>query len=250
MTEQHSTRITYTGTRPPASPPAEVAIRHRPLLEVTPVDPDLEHLRELTERPAGLVVFSQNAVDALRTTGAARVLAPLSRHTWWAVGGNTAERLDEAFDVSAHHPENQSFEGLRETLARAELPEQVVAFTLEGTSRDLSPALADRGVRYEQVPIYRTDAARDRDLERLTDSTDWIVLTSSKGVSALLGAGPDRETVLEALEPVRTATIGPKTAATARKHDIRVDFVPEEPDVDALLRALAPPPPDSEEPTR
>jgi len=239
MSNADSIAVTYTGTRAPSDTPEELELRHRPLLEVSPVDLHIQRLARLTTRQTGLVVFSKNAVRSLRENGAHEALAPFSRHTWWAVGEKTSEYLHNEFGVRALYPVDQCFEGLQMEFEHAHLPKRVAAFTLEGTSRDLAPILEQRGIDYYQFPVYRTEPAEYPDVDAIVDSADWIVLTSSKGIGALFRTGGDPESVIARLESVRIATIGPKTARSARDRGIDVDLVPSEPDREKLLRKIA-----------
>lgn len=239
MTSSDLIQVTYTGTRAPADGPDKLELEHRPLLQVSPLDLHVDRLARLTARPTGLVVFSKNAVRSLRENGAHRALAPFSRHTWWAVGEKTSEYLHNEFGVRALYPVDQCFEGLQMEFEHAHLPKRVVAFTLEGTSRDLSPVLEDRGIDYYQFPVYRTEPAEYADVDAVVGASEWIVLTSPKGIGALFRAGGDPQTVVERLESVHIATIGPKTARAARDRGIAVDLVPSEPDREELLREIA-----------
>ena len=101
--------------------------------------------------------------------GAHQALAPFDRHTWWAVGEKTADFLHNEFGVRARYPVDQCFEGLEIEFEHADLPARVVAFTLEGKPRDLSPVLAERGIDYYQIPVYRTQPAEYSDLETFLD---------------------------------------------------------------------------------
>lgn len=239
MSPSDPTDIVYTGTRAPTDTPAPLEVHHRPLLEVSPLDVDHRDLAELTEQPTALVVFSKNAVRSLRHNDAQSAVEPLSRHDWWAVGRKTAAFLRDVLGVRASYPEAQRFEGLRSALAEADLPDRVVAFTLEGTSRDLSPILDDRGIEYIQFPVYRTEPVDYPDLDELVGDAQWFILTSPKGIDSLAGIAPDREELVDRMRSIHVAAIGPKTARAARNLGLDLAFVPPEPDRDALLRKIA-----------
>lgn len=230
--------VAYTGTRAPENPPERLRLLHRPLLEVEPIPVNVERLGFLTSSPAGIVLYSRNAIRSLRKSGSYRSLAPFDRHTWWTVGQKTARLLHREFGVRARFPDDQCFAGLKFELADAPLPERVVAFSLEGKERDLAPVLDDRGIEFADIPVYRTEPVDYERPSEVAAEADWLVLTSSKGVRALF----DREepsVVTAAIEGTAVATIGPKTAETARELGLEVNHVPDEPDCDALLEYLA-----------
>ena len=229
--------VVYTGTREPSETPENIDLWHMPMLEVEPIEVSRERLERLTRRHAGLVVYSKNAVRALRRTGAAQALAPFDRHTWWSVGEKTANFLHREFGVAAHHPSTQNFEGLKRELATAELPDSVVAFSLEGKDRDLQPVLKERGISFEDLPVYRTVPVTYQAPERRVRGGDWLVFTSPRGVRTFYemnGSILGGETA-----EFRVAAIGPKTAEALADFDIEPTFVPDEPSRRAILAAIA-----------
>lgn len=230
--------VVHTGTRPPTEIPEGLELRHVPMLEVEPVEVNTERLSKLTQEPTGLVIYSRNATRCLRKTGVDEVLTPFDRHTWWAVGEKSATHLHREFGVRARYPTEQNFEGLLAEFATAELPDSVIAFSLEGKERDLGPVLNDRGITFTDVPVYRTVPAEfDGPLAEFEDA-DWIVLTSPRGVRVFHDLVETGEAVPD-LSAVRVAAIGPTTAESLAELDIDVDFVPGEPGLDAILRAIA-----------
>lgn len=230
--------VAYTGTRAPGDPPERLRLLHRPLLKVTPISVNIERLGFLTSSPAGIVLYSRNAIRSLRQSGSYRTLTPFDRHTWWTVGKKTAQALHREFGVRARFPDDQCFAGLKFELADAPLPDRIVAFSLEGKERDLAPVLAERGIEFVDIPVYRTDPVDYENPSEVTADADWLVFTSSKGVRALF-EGKEPEAVTAAIEGTAVATIGPKTAETVREFGLAVEHVPDEPDPDALLEHLA-----------
>ncbi len=231
------TRVVYTGTSAPDEVPAGLDLRHAPLLAAEPVEIDRERLRRLADRPVGLVVYSRNAVRALEQTGADRALAPLERHTWWAVGDKTASELAERLGVSARVPADQHFEGLCDALADADLPARLVSLSLEGKFRDLGPVLDPRGIDFHDLPVYRTvavDYAPPYDEFR---EADWLIFTSSRGVRHFFALDDESAPPLPA--DVHIAAIGPKTAATLRDRGHDPDLVPDHPSKSAIVEAIA-----------
>jgi uroporphyrinogen III methyltransferase/synthase len=101
----------------------------------------------------------------------------------------------------------------------------------------LVAGLVELGWEVEDVTAYRTvraapPPAPTRDAIK-TGKFDAVVFTSSSTVRNLVGiAGkPHPSTVI--------AVIGPATAKTAEEHGLRVDVMAAQPDVDALVDALA-----------
>ena len=101
----------------------------------------------------------------------------------------------------------------------------------------LVSGLADLGWEVDDVTAFRTvraapPAAAVREAIK-SGSFDAVVFTSSSTVRNLVGiAGkPHPQTVV--------ACVGPRTAATAREHGLRVDVLAEVPSSEALIDALA-----------
>lgn len=67
---------------------------------------------------------------------------------------------------------------------------------------------------------------------------DWIVFTSTNGVSYFLRGLNDPGRQLEALRNVKVCGVGPATEQAARQAGIAVDFVPEEFIAEGVLAAL------------
>lgn len=102
----------------------------------------------------------------------------------------------------------------------------------EGQSADMARALRDAGAEAIEAPSVRILPPEDPSqlttaLAKL-DSYDWVVFTSSNGVSAFfeaLGAA-GRDT--RALGRARVAAIGPATAAALAAWGVRADVMPQE----------------------
>ena len=104
-------------------------------------------------------------------------------------------------------------------------------------------ALADAGFEPIFFPVieirpFEENVALDRAIAKL-DCYDWIVFTSVNGVDAFferlfLTTTADNSV----FSAVKTAAIGPKTAATLKARGVTPDFVPEEYVAEAILPGL------------
>ncbi|MFB6373277.1 MAG: uroporphyrinogen-III synthase [Bradymonadaceae bacterium] len=230
--------VVYTGTRVPTEVPDGLRVRHRPLIATRPVEIDADRLAVLTTEPAGIVVYSRNAVRALEAAGADRLLGPLAEHTWWAVGDKTAGLLAETFDIEVRVPDRQNFEGLRAGLAEAELPSRVVALSLEGKCRDLASVLVDRGITFEDVPVYRTGPVDYEPPFETFRAADWLMFASPRAV-AVFADLVDTHPPGPHAGGTRIAAIGPTTADALRDRGFPPDLVPPEPGLAAMMEAIA-----------
>jgi uroporphyrinogen-III synthase len=237
-TDQKQRRVVYTGTSAPDDVPDALELIHAPMLASEAIEVDTDRLAELVDRPAGLVVYSRNAIRALDENGARDALAPLDHHDWWAVGDKTAALLAETFGVEARVPDQQNFDGLSDALEGADdLPERVISLSLEGKFRNLAPVVDPRGVEFHDIPVYRTVGV---DYEPPYDEfrdADWLVFTSPRGVRHFFDLEDETPPPLSA--DVRIAAIGPKTAGALRDHGREPDFVPDEPSKAAIVEAIA-----------
>jgi uroporphyrinogen III methyltransferase/synthase len=123
------------------------------------------------------------------------------------------------------------FDDLLDPINRVFLPRADIA------TETLVAGLIDLGWEVDDVTAYRTvratpPPAATRDAIK-SGKFDAVVFTSSSTVRNLVGiAGkPHPSTVI--------AVIGPATAKTAEEHGLRVDVLAPNPDVDALVDALA-----------
>jgi hydroxymethylbilane synthase len=101
----------------------------------------------------------------------------------------------------------------------------------------LKAAVEEMGFRHIHVPTIEIGAATDvTDLDRARGalaSYDWVVVTSRRGVEALLTAG------LEAPEGVRWAAVGNSTAQALRKRGVEPNCVPDAAMAAAIPEAMA-----------
>jgi uroporphyrinogen III methyltransferase/synthase len=154
-----------------------------------------------------------------------------------AIGPATRDALERfhlKVDVMA---EQYVAEGLLDALAGYDLTGARVLIARAAIARDLLPnELARRGAQVDVVEAYRTVAPPDLALrvrEVLARHPHWITFTSSSTVQNLVDA-----VVAEALSGVRTASIGPVTSATLRKHGIQVTVEASTYTIPGLVQAM------------
>jgi uroporphyrinogen-III synthase len=107
---------------------------------------------------------------------------------------------------------------------------------------DLADQLAAAGAEPLLCPVIRfADPAdwgpADRAIEHLTDY-DWIVFTSANAVDRFAGRLASRGLGASDLGGVRTAAVGPATAARLAAHGFSVDLIPAQFVAEGLLSAL------------
>ena len=116
-----------------------------------------------------------------------------------------------------------------------QLLSRTVLDTRPEEDRELAALVDQMGFRAVHVPAVAIEQTSSPDLlaarERLR-SFDWVVLTSRRGVEALLGDA-------DVPPGLRWAAVGPGTAAALERRGIEVDCVPDESHADALPDAMA-----------
>ncbi len=154
-----------------------------------------------------------------------------------AIGPATREALERfhlKVDVMA---EQYVAEGLLAALSGYELKGSRVLIARAAVARDTLPVeLTQRGAHVEVVEAYRTVPPEDlaaRAAALLARRPDWITFTSSSTVRNLVNAAG-----AEALQNVRTASIGPITSATLRELGVPVTIEAAEFTVPGLIEAI------------
>lgn len=136
---------------------------------------------------------------------------------------------------------------LRDTLRwyeeRPLLGKTIVVTRAREQASDLVERLSDLGAACLEIPTIRVAPPEDtRPLSRAIgrlEGYDWIVFTSVNGVSfffeRLFAAGLD----VRALHRLRTAAIGPATAARLRTFGLNTDIIPSTYQAEAVIAAFA-----------
>ncbi len=99
-------------------------------------------------------------------------------------------------------------------------------------SRELKKKLEELGLSvfsFPSIRIHKTVLTTEiqKPLKNLA-SFDWIVFTSQNGVRFFIEALNKLRIDIEILRTKRIATVGPKTAAEAKKYHLPVTFIPSE----------------------
>lgn len=100
----------------------------------------------------------------------------------------------------------------------------------------LKAAVEAMGFRHLHAPAIAIEPATPGELERARaglDAYDWIVVTSRRGVEALLPAGSTPP------DGVRWAVVGESTAAALAARGVKADCVPDDATADAIPAAMA-----------
>ena len=129
-------------------------------------------------------------------------------------------------------------EGLLRALSEYDLSGSRVLLPRAAVARDVVPAeLSRRGACVEVVEAYRTvvpDNLAEEAREVLTRKPDWIVFTSSSTARNFVATAG-----VEALQGVKTVSIGPITSGTLRELGIGVSREAREHTTEGILAALS-----------
>lgn len=159
-----------------------------------------------------------------------------------AIGQTTADKLFSYGIRADVVPREFRAEGIIEALKGKLPPHARILLPRAAEAREILPEkLREQGALVDVVPVYQTEAAEvsaeEADALRQALSAgeiDFVTFTSSSTVRNLmkiLGGA-------ESLKHVRTACIGPVTAATAREAGLDPSIVAETYTIDGLIEAL------------
>ena len=188
-----------------------------------PVDEAIRHLSLYD----WLLFTSANAVEQfLDRLRGAPCSAPIA-----AVGASTAAKLEERGLKAAIIPKDFRAEGLLEAFPQ-NLAGVRILFPRAEVAREILPEeLRLRGATVDVVTVYRTVRAHSGDIGEILGSerVDCIVFTSPSTIPEDLKSLP-AETAL--------AVIGPVTGEAARLMGLKVDIMPDESTIPALVEAI------------
>jgi uroporphyrinogen III methyltransferase/synthase len=248
----HGKRVLVTRTRDQASALSEALAElgaiplELPVIETRELE-DYTVLDEALRSMAGhdwLVFTSANGVTAVldRLHLLGLDVRDLKGPRIAAIGPGTARPLEASGIRVDLVPERFIAEGLAEALLAQGIEGRRVLVARAEEAREVLPeALAAAGALVTVAPCYRTvpsaeAAARVREL-LAEGGVDVVTFASSSAVMAF-AAGVGVDEVARLLQGVTVACIGPVTAQTADELGLRVDVMPREHTIPALVREL------------
>jgi uroporphyrinogen III methyltransferase / synthase len=157
-----------------------------------------------------------------------------------AIGPATARKIEEAGLRVAVVPEEYRAEALIGAIG-ALAGERILVPRAKVAREILPEKLREAGAEVIVVPAYESVPSSEgkEELSRrlLSGEIDCVTFTASSTVENFVGAFGAGEAV-RLLSETRVACIGPITAETARKHDLRVDVEAEEYTISGLVEAV------------
>ena len=190
-----------------------------------------------------LIFTSANGVNYFfdRLLAAGRDSRALGRAKICAIGSATAKALQGYGIIADVVPAEFRAEGILAALEGKVSTEDKVLLPRAAEARNVLPEeLGRKGIDVTVVPAYETVAGESDGAEicrQLSEGEiDVITFTSSstvKNLAKILGEG-----AAELINSVKTAAIGPVTAATCREQGIRVDIEAKEYTIDGLVDGL------------
>ena len=190
-----------------------------------------------------LIFTSANGVNYFfdRLLAAGRDSRALGRAKICAIGSATAKALQGYGIIADVVPAEFRAEGILAALEGRVSTEDKVLLPRAAEARNVLPEeLGRKGIDVTVVPAYETVAGEADGSEicrQLSEGEiDVITFTSSstvKNLAKILGEG-----AAELINSVKTAAIGPVTAATCREQGIRVDIEAKEYTIDGLVDGL------------
>lgn len=157
-----------------------------------------------------------------------------------AVGPATVDALRSQGIVADLIPDTFSVGGLVAAFRSIEVtPESAVVFRSDIGRETLPRGLRQLGTKVTEVAAYRTMAAEDSAqtaFQAFEEGVDVTTFTSSSTVRNLVGLLDGDVT---GINNSYVACMGPVTAQTANESGIRVDLIPEEQSIPAMISAVA-----------
>lgn len=162
-----------------------------------------------------------------------------------AVGRATAEKLLSYGLRADLVPEKFTGEGLAEALIKTGVKGNKILLPRALKAREILPEMLEGAeATVTVVPVYKNvppQGRKDELRERLENgSIDLVTFTSSSTVENFLTMvdASTEEELHRLMAPVAIAVIGPITAATVRKHGLKVDIQPEQYTIADMVNAI------------
>jgi len=156
-----------------------------------------------------------------------------------AIGPATRRAIEDLHLKVDLMPEEYVAESLITAFASEDLAGKRILLPRAAVARDVIPTeLTKRGAQVDVVEAYRNVVpsnapVRAHGIFSAAKKPDWITFTSSSTVKNLLAISGR-----EALEGVRTASIGPVTSSTLCAHGLKVDAEAKQFTLDGLVDAI------------
>ncbi len=158
------------------------------------------------------------------------------------IGEKTAEALLSWGIKPDLMPKEYRAEALADALLKEDIQGKNILLPRAEVAREVLPEMLRKaGARVDVVPVYQTvlpERKKEEFKEILAEGVDVITFTSSSTVKHLAAlVKPDDLSTL--LKGVKIACIGPITANTAEELGLKVDIMPTQYTIDALVQAIA-----------
>lgn len=205
-----------------------------PTGELEKLDGELAHLN----RYQWVMFTSQNAVrlffaEMKRCSIDIRALGSLR---FAVIGSGTADALWEQGIRADFIPSRYTVPVLAREFADVVKPgEQVLIPRAVQGSPELPAILSERGIAYEDIPIYDVAGTLTKNISCL-DSLDYLMFVSASGVSAFFGELRKQKVILP--EKIKLVCIGRTAQERLLKEYGGADVVAEVNDVEGLLEAV------------
>ena len=139
-------------------------------------------------------------------------------------------------------PKEYRAEALALALLKEDIQGKNILLPRAEVAREVLPEMLRKaGARVDVVPVYQTvlpERKKEEFKEILAEGVDVITFTSSSTVKHL-AALVKPENLSDLLKNIHIACIGPITAKTAEELGLKVDIIPPQYTIDALVQALA-----------
>jgi uroporphyrinogen III methyltransferase / synthase len=156
-----------------------------------------------------------------------------------AIGPATGKAIEDLHLKVDLMPEEYVAESLIKAFSSENLAGRRILLPRAAVARDVIPEqLTKLGAQVDVVEAYRnvvppSAADRAREIFSSENKPEWITFTSSSTVTNLLAI-----TGREALDGIRTASIGPVTSVTICAHGLKVDAEATQFTIDGLVEAI------------
>lgn len=147
------------------------------------------------------------------------------------IGSETAAELNRHGIIADFIPKEFRAEAIIEMIESLVENKKILIPRAEVARSILPDALKELNAVVEVVPVYKTIPAIDKPID--LNGVDLITFTSSSTVINFINA-----VNIESIKKIKTAAIGPITAATLKNFGIDADIIAEEYTINGLVKAI------------